>query len=247
MTEAVETVETAEAEAPSFPDEISQLAFAQVEALIKERNSLVGKANAAHGDRVTLTEQVTENSTDKEIVKWREKRDEAEMKLHELVKAEVDAVIADAEGSVKDLEVKIGELDDKIKPSKTYITKMYGEALAKFLPSLERVKGLSVRSGGGGGRRIRGYVADVTVDGEVTRFQNFAEAAKYLDVDTKVLQEAFFEAAGNPAKLKDAPDVVNFTATFTEVYDDSDETVEKTAEITAVRETSESTGSDDSE
>lgn len=242
MTEN-QTAEATAPEAPTFPDEMSELAFNQVSALVADRNAKVGKANAAHGDRVTLTDQITENSTDKEIVKWRKQRDEAELKLHDLVKAEVDRVIADAEGSVKELEEEIGALDEKIKPAITYIKKMYGEALAKHLPSLERVKGMSVRTGGGG-RRIRGYRVVTEIDGEVTEHENVAAAAKYLDVDTKELQEAFFTAAGNPAKLKDAPDEVTFEVTFTEVYEDSDEKVEKTANVTATREATESSDSE---
>lgn len=238
MTEN-QTAETPAQEQPNFPDEMSKLAFDQVSVLVADRNAKVGKANAAHGDRVTLTEQITENSTDPKIVKLRKQRDEAELALHELVKAEVDKVIADAEGSVKELEEEIAALDEKIKPAITYIKKMYGEALAKHLPSLERIKGMTVRAGGGG-RRIRGYRVVTVIDDETTEHENVAAAAKYLDVDTKELQEAFFTAAGNPAKLKDAPDEVTFEVTFTEVYEDSDEKVEKTAVVTATRESSDS-------
>lgn len=243
MTEN-QTAEAPAQEQPSFPDEMSKLAFDQVNALVADRNAKVGKANAAHGDRVTLTEQITENSTDPKIVKLRKQRDEAELALHDLVKAEVDKVIADAEGSVKELEEEIGSLDEKIKPAITYIKKMYGEALAKHLTPLERIKGMSVRAGGGGGRRIRGYRVVTVIDDETTEHENVAAAAKYLDVDTKELQEAFFTAAGNPAKLKDAPDEVTFEVTFTEVYEDSDEKVEKTAQVTATRESSDSAESE---
>jgi hypothetical protein len=237
MADAAEkTTETPEVKELKFPDEMAEMAFNALKAFVEKYNSLVGKANAAHGDRVTLTEEITENSTNPKIVAARKKRDEAELELHALVTPEVEKVIADAAGSVKEIEEEVSELNGKIKAGQTYLGKMYDNFDFKdHLPSLARIKGMTVRAGGGtGGRRIRGYRVTTTVDTEVTEHENIASAAKYLDVETTSLQEAFFKAAGDPKALKDAPDEVNFEVEFTEVYDDGEE--KKVAQVTAFRE-----------
>ncbi len=230
-----------EADAPTepvFSDELAEVAFNSIKELIVARNALVGQANAAHGDRVTLTEQITENSTDAKIVAARKQRDDAIMALHELVTPQVEKTIADAAGSVGAIEEEVKAHDEKIKPGVTYLKKMYGESPtspATFLPSLERVKGMTVRAGGGGGRRIRGFNVITTVDGESQEHENFASAAKWLEKETTDLQEAFFEAAGQPKQVKDAPDEVEFEVEFTETYEDSDETETKVATVKAYR------------
>src|SRR5690606_11951432 len=107
----------------------------------------------------------------------------------------------------------VKELESKIRPGITYLKKMYGEASAKALPDMVRAR---VARSGGGGRRIRGYELAVSVNGEEYGFENFAAASKDLGVPTEVLQAKFFEAAGNPAALKDAPDTVDFAITAQE-------------------------------
>lgn len=234
MTEtATESVDTG----PVFKDEMHEGSYNQLAGFIAQRNELVGMANAAQGDRVTLTEQITENATDPEIIAAREARDEAIARLDELVKPQVEKVMANASGELSNIEEKIKALDNTLKPGITFFKKIYGDEAAEALPTQARLKGMKVGSGGGG-RRIRGYVVDVTVDGETQRLENFASAAKYLDVDTTLLQEAFFNAAGNPAQLKDAPDNVEFNVTFEEVDDDGNKS-ENTANIVAVREAAE--------
>ena len=230
----------------TFKDAMHEMAYKQLADLTKKRNALVGRANAAHGDRVTLTEQITEESTDPEIVKAREARDEAIMLLHKLVTPQVDEVMADAKSSIDGIEKELKDLDTTLKPGLTYLKKMYGEEAVNGLPKMARLQGLRI-SGGGGGRRIRGFHVEVTADGEETvTFDNFAGAAKYLDVETSVLQEAFFTAAGNPEKIKDAPDEVDFEITYTEV-DDDENTTEKKASLSAFRPDAEANESEDSE
>jgi len=243
MTEtAVAPAEANEPEPLKFEDEIHELTHKKVESLIVERNTLVGKANAVKGDRVTLMNTLTENDDDPEIVAARQARDEAVMLLHSLVTPKVEAYLADAAGSVEGIEEQIKELDGKIKPGLTFYKKVYGEDAAKFLPKQERVQGLNVGRAGTGGRRIRGYAVDVTVDGETTGFDNFASAAKFLDLETAQLQNAFFEAAGNPKQVKDAPDRVEMTLNYTEVDEDENET-DKSAFVVATR--TETEGSDE--
>jgi len=236
VTETATTESTAPT-GPVFKDEMHKGAYDQLAGFIAQRNELVGMANAAQGDRVTLTEQITENATDPEIVAAREARDEAVARLDELVKPQVEKVMANASGELSNIEEKIKTLDSTLKPGLSYFKKVYGDAAAEALPAQARLKGMKVGSGGVG-RRIRGYVVDVTVDEETERFENFASAAKYLEVDTSLLQEAFFTAAGNPAQLKDAPNNVVFSVTFTEVDEDGNKS-ENSADITAIREAAE--------
>lgn len=240
-TEVEETEEETEPETPNFPDEMAEMSFNMLSNLINNRNSEVGKINAVKGDRQTLTDQITENSTSPEIVEAREAAeaaklawDEAVMALHAAVQPEVDNLLKDAEASVKDTEERVKELDAKIKPGTTYFKKMYGENLAKFLPALARLKGFSTKGAGASGRRVRGYDVEVVIDGEGTTFPNLASAAKYLEVETATLQEHFFRAAG-VENLKDAPDRVDFEVEYTDTNDDGEQE-QYTARVVATRE-----------
>ena len=150
MSEAVAEV----TEGPVFEDEFTRLAFEQLEGKIKERNSLVGTFNASKGDKLSLVEQLSEDSTDPQIVAAREARDQAIMALHALVQAEADQIIANASEGVEGLEAKIKELDTQITPGLTYLKKMGHATLVEHLPKRDRVKG-SVGGGGRGGDRGR--------------------------------------------------------------------------------------------
>lgn len=212
MTEATTDTVTDALPPQQFKDEINRLQFEQIEGFIGERNSLVGILNAASGDRITLTEQIRETSTDPDIVAAREAAAEAEMRLHALVKPLVDKIIEDSKGSQEEAENRVKELDGLIKPSQTLYKKLYGEDAYKYFTKLERAKGAAVGRGSGV-RRIRGFNVIVTIDGEPVEFDNFATAAKHVDFITEDLQKAFFEAAKTDV-LKDIPDVVNFTVNF---------------------------------
>lgn len=208
---------------PKFKDALQEATFNQLEGFITKRNSLVGNANAAKGDRVTLTEQLTEESQDPEIVKAREARDEAIMLLHKLVSPQVEATVQDSSGRLNEIEAELKELDGMLKPGLSYYKKLYGDEAAADLPTQARLQGLRISSAGTGGRRVRGYDVSVTVDGKITGFENMAGAAKFLEVDTKVLQEAFFETA-KVDNSKDAADEVNFTITIEETDEDENKT-----------------------
>lgn len=202
---------------PVFESNFHKLAFDEIKALIVKRNDLVGRANAATGDRLTLTEQIRENSTDPAIVEAREKMSEAIMALEALVKPVVDQIIANESGAIDEIEAAIKAVDAELKPGLTYLKKSAGDDIAKFLPTQERVKG--VRIGSSGGKRIRGYDVEITVDGETKKFTNMSTAAQFLNLDTSDLQNAFFgkasEMVGKPVdNSKDAPDVVTFTGNF---------------------------------
>lgn len=241
VTENAEATEAPVEEAPVFPNNDAEVSFNMINGLIKERNSKVGKINAVKGDRLTLLKTLEAESTNPAAVEARARRDQAQealdqaiVDLHAAVQPEINAVIADAEGEAKKIEEEIKDLDSKIKPATSFFKKMFGENLAKHLVGLERLKGFSTKGAGSSGRRIRGYDAAVTIDGETTGFDNLASVAKYLGVETSDLQNAFFSAAGNPENLKDAPDEVKFSVTFTEAHEDGT-TEDKTAVVTCTR------------
>ncbi len=214
-----------------FKDELQELAYRQLVTFINERNGNVATANAAHGDRASLIESLTETSDDAAIVAAREARDEAMMRLHELVTPKVQHILDNAESSVAEVEEKIKELDKKIKPGLTFYKLNYGEDAVKGLPAQVRIKGGSGGTSSGGGRRIRNFEIVTTIDGEELLHENMASLAKYLDVETSTLQDKFF---GDAKSLKDVPDVVEFDVPFTEV-DEDDNKSENTAHVTATR------------
>lgn len=227
--------ETAEQEqVQEFQDPMHEMQFKMLSDLITKRNDLVGKANAAKGDRQTLTEQIRENSQDPEIVKAREAYSEALLALDALVKPEVERIIADSAGATEGIESEISELDKTLKPGVTFFKKVYGDDAAKFFPTQSRLAGAATVRSGAGGRRVRGFRVVVTIDGESTEFENFAGAAKFLDAETSDLQAAFFQKAGTET-LKDVPDEVNMTIDFTEVDADNNEQA-KQAFVKAYRE-----------
>lgn len=217
-----------------FQDDMQRLAYEQIAGLITRRNHLASTANAANGNALDLKEQLTEESDDPEIVEARDARDAAINLLEELVAPKVKEMLENATEGLGDIETELKDIDDKLKPGMSFYKKLYGDDAAKELPSTVRLRGVRIGNAGTGGRRVRGFNVTVTVDGEVEEFENFASAAKYLDVETSQLQEAFFNAAGNPKQVKDAPDKVSFQATFTEVDEDENET-EKTATVLAYR------------
>lgn len=218
----------------NYVDEVHELMHKQLVGLIGQRNTLVAQANAASGDRQALVTSITENDEDPEIVAAREARDEAIMRLHELVTPKVQAIMESANEGKAETEEKVKDLDKKVRTGLTYYKSLYpNEDFVKAMPALVRVKG-GTGGTGSGGRRIRGYEVEAEVDGEVTGFENFAGLAKWLNADTVTLQDKFFEAAGNPKALKDAPDEVKFTFAFTDVDEDGNES-ENEAVVTATR------------
>ncbi len=243
--------EANEAEAPKelvFQNELHHLAFEQIKQYVSERNAIVGRLNAAQGDRVSLTEQIKNESTDPAIVAAREAVAEAQEALDALVNPLVEQAITDASGSTDDLEKALSDLDGKLKPAVTFFKKAFeGDPTVEALPTQDRLKGATVGRAGSGTRRIRGFNVIVTVDGKTKEFENFAGAAKYLEIDTSDLQKLFFESVGKgmDVKISDLPDEQRFVINYTEVDEDGETEVEKEAIVKAYR-TGESNGSDES-
>lgn len=218
----------------TYVDEVHELMHKQLVNLIGQRNTLVAQSNAASGDRQALVTSITENDEDPDIVQAREARDEAIMRLHQLVTPKVQAIMDNANEGKAETEEKVKDLDKKVRTGLTYYKSLYdNEDFIKAMPALVRVKG-GTGGTGSGGRRIRGYEVEAEVDGEVTGFDNVAGLAKWLNADTSALQEKFFEAAGNPKALKDAPDTVTFKFAFTDVDEEGNES-ENEAIVTATR------------
>ena len=229
------TVAAAENDQPKeqvFQNDLHRLQFTELERMIKEKNALVAKANAANGDRLTLTETIRDTSQDPEIVRLREQISELIMQLDALVNPLVDQAIAESSGDINAIEEGIKELDKTLKPGLSYFKNVYGDEAYSFFSKQDRLKGLQLRSGSGG-RRIRGYSLTVTVDGEDRTFENFSTAAKYIGVDTVDLQRAFFDKAGTEDAAK-LPSEVKFVVNYTEVDDDKNET-EKSAMVHAFK------------
>lgn len=229
-TTAVSEAGKAEQKPQQFVDDLHRLQYEALEKSILERNDLVGRANAANGDRVSLEEQIRNNSTDPQIASLREQISELIMELDAKVKPLVDEAINSASGDVNEIEEKIKATDKTLKAGLAYFKNVYGDDAAAYFTKQDRLKGTQLRSGSGG-RRIRGYDLTVTVDGEDRTFENFSTAAKHIGVDTVELQRAFMDKAGTE-KAEDFPDQVKFVVNFTEVDDDKNET-EKSAMVEA--------------
>ena len=219
-----------------FKNEMHKMQFQTLQDMILKRNELVEQINAATGSRDALVENV-ENSDHPEISALRVKIAELQDQFDAIVEQVVSTKMENASGDVEKLTEEVKEHDSTIKPGLSYYKKLYDDGSVDELPKLERVKGTRGGGGGGGGRRIRGYEVVIDLDGEVTAFENFASAAKYLGSDTSTLQEMFFAKAG-VEKLKDAPDTVTFQVSWNDVDEDGEETP-RTATITAEREVKE--------
>lgn len=225
--QAVQNAEPAKEQ--EFQDDLHRLQFLSLDALIKERNDLVGRANAANGDRQTLTETIRDNSNDPQIVELRELISQKILELDALVKPLVDKTIEESAGDVNQIEEQIKEKDKTLKSGLTYFKSVYGDDAASFFSKQERLRGTQLRSSGGG-RRIRGYDLTVTVDGEDRTFQNFSTAAKFIGVDTADLQREFFVKAETEDAAKLPPEV-----RFVVEYSDTDKDGNKTEKSAIVR------------
>lgn len=227
-TEAVQT----------FADDLQRLQFEQLNKMVVTRNGLVGKVNAASGDRMSLTEQIRENDNDPEIAEAREQMSIWSEKLNDLVKPKVDAIVENAKGSIAEFETELKEMESTLNTGLSFYKKSYGDDAAAFFTTRERLKGTQVRSGTGT-RRIRGWYVTVTIDGESKQFENFSSAAKHANADTGDLQTAFFAKAGTEDPKKISVNEVSFVINITDVDDDGN-SVEKEALISCVKQEVES-------
>lgn len=215
-----------------FTSPMQKMQYEALVEFIEERNSLVAKINASTGDRKSLADNIRNSD---EFADIRHQIENLTRQLEESVDAKVEAALSNASEDTTEAQEKVKEIDGTLRSGLSYYKKLYGETAAEALPKQERVKTARTGgTGGGSGKRIRGYNVVVTIGDEVNEFENFASAAKFLDVvDTAGLQEQFFAKAG-VEKLKDAPDEVTFSISWTEVAEDGTETP-TTATVKAYR------------
>ena len=198
----------------SNADVMKQMQVDTLNGMIKEANELIAQVNAAQGNKDELFESIANRE---EFADLRNQIAELQEQLEAAVNVQVEQALANKTDNTAELNEKIKGLTETIKPGISYFKKLYGEKGLEDLVKLDRVKGTRTGGGGTGGKRIRGYNWVVTLkskEGETTNeYENAANAAKALAVDTKTLQEQFFAKAG-VEQIKDAPDEVILTANF---------------------------------
>ena len=224
---------TETAQAPQFKSEMQKLQFETLAKMISERNALVEQINAANGSKDELTRNV-EESDHPQVAELRVKIAELQDQFDAIVEQLVNEKLENAQGDVTALTEQAKEIEATVKPGISYYKKLYDDGTVDALPKIERLKGTRSGGGGAGGRRIRGYSVVIEGDdGSVDQFENFANAAKHLGMDTASLQEMFFAKAG-VEKLKDASDTVKFQLNWNDVDEDGNETP-RHAIVTATR------------
>lgn len=213
----------------TFNSPMQKMQYEGLVEFINEHNTLVGKVNAATGDKEALFDSI---ASQEEFADLNAKIAELQEQLEAAVNVKVEEALNSDQGDVTEATEKAKELKSTIGSGLNYYKKLYGEAAAEAFPKIERLKG--VRTGGGsGGRRIRGFNVIVTDAAGVNEYDNFATAAKALGVDTKELQDYFFAKAG-VEKIADAPDEVVFVLKWTDTAEDGT-TTDAQAEVKAYR------------
>lgn len=227
----------APATAPEPPlkplDEFGQMALTNLKQVIDKYNGLASRVKAATGDpgalldnlRETYTEDETVNKIRAAIEELDNKREALFTRRDEILKPVVEAKVAEAKEGLGGAEEEANDLLKTVRAGLKYISDLYDERHLKDLPPLVG-KAKSTGGGqGGSGRRIRGF--DVYVDGTLSQMRdgkgekrsNLATAAKEIGVDTEVLRDAFFRAAGTEDSAK-YPATVEFTVSVDEKGED---------------------------
>lgn len=222
-----ETVAKAE---PTFSSPMEKMQFEALEEFISTYNDLVGKVNAATGDKDALADQIAKEKFADELAEI--------VRLQEALDAKVDAEVEKAltsdQGDMTELTEKAKDLKGKIGAGITYFKKMYGDDSAEKFTKQERLKGQRVGSSGTGTRRIRGFRVSITQGDDTVDYENFASAAKSLGLTTAELQEYFFGKAG-ATDLSEIGNVVEFTLSWENTEEDGSKT-EASADVKCYRE-----------
>lgn len=199
-----------------FSTPLEKTYFDALEQSIQDLNKKVAEVNAATGNREDLAESIRNGDKYADV---RNQIATLQEQLDAAVNADVEAALANATDNTEALTAEIKELKSTVSAGLNYYKKMFPESTVEFT-KVDRVKGARVGGGGGGGKRVRGYNLVVTAaNGEVEEHENFASAAKALGFETSMLQEQFF-AKAQVEKLKDAPDVVEWSIEWEETDED---------------------------
>lgn len=216
MTETV--TETPVKQEPTFSSPMEKMQFEGLEEFIKDYNDLVGKINAATGDKDALAEQIAKEKFADELAEI--------VRLQEALDAKVDVEVEKAltsdQGDMTEITEKAKDLKGKIGAGINYFKKLYGDASAEKFTKQERLKGQRVGGTGTGTRRIRGFRVTVTQGEDVQDYENFASAAKALGATTSELQEWFF-AKASATDLSEIGNVVEFDLNWKVTAEDGTE------------------------
>lgn len=215
----------------TFTSPMQEMQFNALNEMIAEYNSIVGKVNAAVGDKDALAESIANEKFADEVEQIRALQEALDAK----VDAEVEKALNTEQGDTTELQEQAKEQKSTISSGLSYYKKLYGDEAAEQFTKLERLKGARVGGGSTGGRRIRGFRVAVKDSEGTVEHENFASAAKALGLGTAELQEIFFAKAGTE-KLTDVPDVVEFTLNWEDEDEDGNKTP-NSAEVKAFRET----------
>lgn len=209
-------------------DEFGQSLKERLVASIEERNTVVARLKAAEGDESTLLETLRETSDNPDVVKINaaiedldNKREALFQRRDEILRPIVEQTLSGTSETVEADTAKADAADKAIRSGMNYLKETYGEDAVSDLPDLISRKNRSKSGGGEGGKRIRGF--DIWVNGKLATSRdaqgversNFSAAAKAVGVDTRILQDAFWEAQGTQDS-KQFKDRVEFNVTVGE-------------------------------
>ena len=226
-------------------DAFGQGAVLKFNELAQAHNATLARIEAIGGDPQSLLESLRETSTDANVVKLNEnislllsKVNELEEQRDGILKVEVDRIRSESSEELAKNEKELEENAPALSAALNYVKKVYKAAFeAGLLTDVKRKKTI----GGGsqtGVRRIRNRSWDVTnPDGTKSPFDHASTAAAHLETETRVLQDAFFQAAGGEDSKKWA-NVVTFNITVGEGEDAKTSQVTVTnTEVAATEET----------
>ena len=241
MSETVTETPAAKQE-HTFSSPMEKMQFEGLEEFIATYNDLVGKINAATGDKDALADQIAKEKFADEVAEIKRLQEELDAK----VDVEVEKALTSDQGDMTELTEKAKDLKSKIGAGITYFKKLYGDASAERFTKQERLKGQRVGTGGTGTRRIRGFRVEITdSEGKSVDHENFASAAKALGLGTSDLQEYFFQKAG-ATDLSEIGNQVEFTLEWEDTKEDGSKAPNH-AVVRAYREVPVADESDDSE
>lgn len=214
----------------TFSSPMEKMQYEAMEQFIGEYNDLVGKINAATGDKDALAVQIAKEKFADELAEITRLQEALDAK----VDVEVEKALTSDQGDMTELTEKAKDLKGKIGAGINYFKKLYGDESAEKFTKQERLKGQRVGGTATGTRRIRGFRVTITQGDEAKDYENFASAAKSLGLSTGELQEFFFAKAG-ATDLSDIGNVVEFDLNWNDTDEEGNE-VPNSATVKCYRE-----------
>ena len=234
VAEKVDQTDPANFPAPAAVDEFGAIAYSKAVADRIELNRLSAEIKSIGGTENDIVEHLKQqdnvdnggpiDTASSNVTKLDKALDVEIQKWESLLKAKAQEQLSSGASVIQPLLDQVEVVGKRVKSATNYLTDLYGEDVVNTLPELK--KGRKASSGGGaGGARIRGF--DYFVDGKLAALKtsqntlgasSTSAVAKLIGVDTKVAQEAFWQAQGtqDPKAFKD---VVEYTMTVGEGAD----------------------------